>query len=110
MSGCAVSKGADPRKAFAVPEEILSRSASHRLIGQALELEEEWIPEAHVTLGHQHSGGIGLRADPPMGARKTAPLELAGRIRGIERRWREGDGAAKTKALTGDRPEIGEAN
>src|SRR3954463_13140201 len=90
--------------------QFFSRSASDGLIGQTLEFEEERIPEAHVALRHQHTGGIGLRAYPPMGARKAAPLEFAGRIRRIERHRREGDGAAEAKAFAGDRAEIGEAD
>src|SRR5690349_7225632 len=87
-----------------------SRSASDSPIGQALELEEERIPETHVALGHQHAGGVGLRADPPMSAGEAAPLEFANGIWRIKGRRREGDSAAETKALAGDRPEIGKAD
>src|SRR5689334_18784408 len=72
---------------------IFSRSAPDRLVGQALELEEERVPETHMALGHQHAGGVSFWANPPMGTCKATPLEFTGRVRRIKRRRREGDRA-----------------
>src|SRR3954469_20928652 len=103
MVAAIIDPGGDPAETKSVEAEIgwqgmraiFSRgSASDRPGGQVLELEVERIPEPHVALRHQHAGGVGLRADPPMGAGKAAPLEFADRIRRIKRRRREGDGSA----------------
>src|SRR6185312_7135616 len=83
---------------------------TERLVGEALELEEERIPERHLALGHQHAGRIGLRANPPMRAGDAAPLEFAVRIGRIKRQRRVGDGTAEAKPLAGDRAERGEAD
>src|SRR6185312_12802166 len=83
---------------------------AERLVGEALELEEERIPERHLALGHQHAGRIGFRANPPMRAGDAAPLEFAVRIGRIKRQRRVGDGTAEAKPLAGDRAERGEAD
>src|SRR5580704_15342895 len=60
----------------------IGSSGAYDIVGKALELEEERIPERHLALSHQDAGRIGLRTNPPMrtghAAHWSSPAEFGG--------------------------------